>query len=246
MNHLFEGDAEAESSYGPGTDLIVALLAVVLVLLQLSRANLASLGGGAVDLQYLASRKAALKRELCLTLDSASRECGRGGKYVSGAFELVDVAANQTLRFDESVLFPRSRSDLKPEGKLLLSKVTQVLVKCQGSLREIQVQGHTDETGTDEKNVLLGHLRAMEVLKLLWHSDLDRHQVLVSAASYGREKPVDWTPSLDGRREMHASPAFTAGIDSPRLARNRRVELLLIYKLASTRNKVADEDSCGI
>lgn len=229
MNRHFEGDADVESAYGPGTDLIVALLAVVLVLLQLSRASLGSLGGGVVDLQYVSRSKDALRRELCLAVDGASRACSPNALVAESAFEIVDVAANQTLRFDQSVLFRQSASELTQDGRMLLGKVIQALSRCQGVLREVQVQGHTDETGGEVPNVLLGHQRAMEVWKLLSVNNLDRHQVLFSVASYGRAKPVDWSP-----KEAEGPARFEVGTDSPRLARNRRVELLLIYKLAPT------------
>ena len=72
--------AEAESTFGPGFDLIVGLLAVVLVALQLSRASLASaLGGVTTSITCLKAKVHFLRRSAPTSprVDAAARLKGR-------------------------------------------------------------------------------------------------------------------------------------------------------------------------
>ena len=76
------------------------------------------------------------------------------------------------------------------------------------AITKVEIQGHTDNTGTDEVNMALGHKRAEGVMMYLYKQHrIPLHRM--SVVSMGSSMPIADNGTRDGR------------------AQNRRVEILV-------------------
>ena len=100
--------------------------------------------------------------------------------------------------------FDTNRADIKPESRPVIDQVLAMLKENPGLA--ISVEGHTDSTGTPEKNKTLSEQRAKAVVAALVGDGIDAKRL--SAVGFGQEKPVADNASEGGR------------------AKNRRVELV--------------------
>ena len=101
--------------------------------------------------------------------------------------------------FDSYILSNTARDTLSKDAEYLLKK--NVATK-------VQVEGHTDERGTDEYNLALGERRAKAALNYLVTLGVPAERL--SFISYGKEKPAD------------------PGHDEAAWAKNRRAEFRVI------------------
>jgi OOP family OmpA-OmpF porin len=107
----------------------------------------------------------------------------------------------------QNVYFSSNASDLLPESFEELDKLAGYLEK--NSTATIQISGHTDNTGTEDRNKNLSGERAKAVADYLILNGIDSSRVTYNG--YGSSKPVSDNISGEGKR------------------RNRRVEFV-IYK----------------
>jgi len=103
------------------------------------------------------------------------------------------------------VLFDTGKYDLRPPTREMLAKLTGILVAHNG-LR-LEVEGHTDATGSDELNQKLSEQRAETVRDYLVKQGLDASAI--SAKGFGKTTPVADNTTAAGRQK------------------NRRVELVV-------------------
>jgi outer membrane protein OmpA-like peptidoglycan-associated protein len=114
----------------------------------------------------------------------------------------------EVLQNDEAK-FKFDKWDLSEDAKVALDKFVQVLI-AQDKGVYLEIQGHTDNTGPEEWNLILGKRRAdavMEYLHKKYRIPLHRMEVI----SYGSEAPLGDNSTRDGR------------------AQNRRV-VILVYE----------------
>jgi len=112
----------------------------------------------------------------------------------------------ETLRSNDAK-FGFNSYDLGADAKAALDRFVQQLISMNRGLY-LEIQGHTDSTGSDEVNIPLGQKRAEAVMLYLYkqyHIPLYRMQVI----SLGSSVPVADNNSREGR------------------AQNRRVEILV-------------------
>jgi outer membrane protein OmpA-like peptidoglycan-associated protein len=103
----------------------------------------------------------------------------------------------ETALTDDKVKFGFDEDTLSPEGKAALDEVAGQLVAANESVY-VEIQGHTDATGTDDYNLELGFERAQAVLRYLnMRHGVPLHRM--SAISYGETAPVADNSSRDGR-----------------------------------------------
>jgi len=133
-------------------------------------------------------------------------------KAVDGKIEEVktlikgNLVLTATLK-NSDAKFGFDSAALSPEAKGILDGFVQKLITENKGVY-IEIQGHTDSTGGDEINQMLGQKRADAVLMYLYkqhHIPLHR----MSAVSLGSSMPVADNGSRDGRSQ------------------NRRVEILV-------------------
>lgn len=100
---------------------------------------------------------------------------------------------------NDKVQFPFAKSELSDEAKALIDDTIGPLVQENAGVW-FEVEGHTDGTGDESYNVLLGEERAMAVRDYLakTHSiALSRLEVI----SYGEKEPVADNTTREGRAQ---------------------------------------------
>ena len=107
--------------------------------------------------------------------------------------------------FEPSVYFDYDRFNVKPSYIEVIKKIAQLMRENPTS--KILLEGHSDERGTREYNVALGHKRAESVAKALEAEGINRQRM--DTISFGEEDPADNTPNEKG------------------WAKNRRCDLIL-------------------
>ena len=96
--------------------------------------------------------------------------------------------------FEPSVYFDYDRFDVKPSYVEVIKKIAQIL--RENRTTKILLEGHSDERGTREYNVALGHKRAESVAKALEAEGIERQRM--DTISFGEEDPADNTQNEKG------------------------------------------------
>ncbi len=113
------------------------------------------------------------------------------------------------LRFQQELLFEFGRSDLRPEAGPVLDQVVPALNQAG---KPVEINGHTDDKGSDESNLALSQERATAVDAALKARGLT---VATTVTGYGESQPI-------------APNATPDGADDPAgRAQNRRVEIVI-------------------
>jgi outer membrane protein OmpA-like peptidoglycan-associated protein len=105
-----------------------------------------------------------------------------------------------------SVHFDFNKADLKPAAKAELDRTAKVMMDNPDVVLELQ--GHTDNIGSDKYNAALGHRRADSVFKYLTAKGVKADRL--KELSFGKVKPVASNATEEGR------------------ALNRRVDLVIL------------------
>ena len=93
------------------------------------------------------------------------------------------------------MFFETGASDLKPESAAELDRLAELLNK--NPLLKIQINGHTDNTGNDESNMLLSEKRAKAVYDYLVTRQINLQRLRFRG--YGETKPIDSNDTPEGR-----------------------------------------------
>ena len=123
---------------------------------------------------------------------------------------------HQRLTFRDAALFDLCRADLKPNGRVLLLRVSEVLQQHAGRLTTINVQGHTDTLSISGKNGCY--------FKSNWELSSARATTVVSL--WSNETQIDKQKMSAIGRSQYV-PAVSDGEGD--LASNRRIEVILEY-----------------
>ena len=132
---------------------------------------------------------------------------GGGDLYARNASDMtaVEKAIAETGKFvTNNILFETGKATLKPESMAEIQKVADYMLK-NPSVR-FEVQGHTDNQGTDKVNDPLSQQRAEAVVKALEGLGVDGFNL--RAVGKGSHEPVADNKTEEGR------------------AKNRRVEFI--------------------
>ena len=116
-----------------------------------------------------------------------------------------EISLGEYDGFEPSVYFDYDRFDIKPSYVEVIKKIAQIMRENRTS--KILLEGHSDERGTREYNVALGHKRAESVAKALEAEGINRQRM--ETVSFGEEDPADNSPNEKG------------------WAKNRRCDLIL-------------------
>ena len=122
-----------------------------------------------------------------------------------------EMATNCQQQFNQllsetSIRFKFAQSDIDPVSMDLLDKLTASVRQCEQIT--IEIAGHTDSSGDNNRNIQLSHRRAEAVREALVSRGIEAEQLLVTG--YGQNKPVADNSTPEGR------------------ALNRRIELNIL------------------
>lgn len=124
-------------------------------------------------------------------------------KTALARIEEVEQLAMGKLLFEvvlnnDAVKFDFDTAELTPEGQeAIKSLVNRLIIEDRNVF--IEIQGHTDSTGSEEHNYELGLKRAEAVRRHLSLQGLPLHRM--SVISYGESEPVADNNTREGRRE---------------------------------------------
>ncbi|MGE0022805.1 MAG: OmpA family protein [Hyphomicrobium sp.] len=100
------------------------------------------------------------------------------------------------------ILFKRASADIDSKSSATIGRLSEIIKSCPGA--RVEVEGHTDAEGTDERNQRLSDRRARAVLNSLVHAGVAADRL--TAVGYGASRPVAPNDTKAG------------------MARNRRIE----------------------
>lgn len=101
------------------------------------------------------------------------------------------------ITFGSGILFDVDQATLRPEAEAELAKLAGILNKYDDT--EIEVQGHTDATGTEDYNLGLSVRRASSVATFLAAQNVIRERL--NAVGYGELQPVASNDTVEGRQQ---------------------------------------------
>ena len=109
------------------------------------------------------------------------------------------------LRF-QNIYFETGKATIKPESYPILDKIVKILQDNPKVI--VEIQGHTDASGSEKYNLILSQKRAEAVKKYLVEHGIEESRLI--AKGYGESKPI-------------------APNDTPEnMAKNRRVEFVIL------------------
>ncbi|MCC7250729.1 MAG: OmpA family protein [Hyphomicrobium sp.] len=100
------------------------------------------------------------------------------------------------------ILFSRASADIDRKSSTTIARLAEIIKACPGA--RVEVEGHTDSEGTDERNQRLSERRARAVVNSLARAGVAGDRL--SAVGYGAGRPVASNDTPEG------------------MARNRRIE----------------------
>lgn len=134
--------------------------------------------------------------------------------------EPLKVGQKMTVR---NIFFASGKSDLQPESKKELDKLSQLLKSFPGLV--VEISGHTDARGSDELNQKLSQKRAEAVVAYLAQSGIDSNRM--KAVGYGESKPI----------AINYNPNGSVNVQGMSL--NRRFEFTILSTTGEVKDVVA-------
>lgn len=129
--------------------------------------------------------------QLSVTAQEAVTRAEEAGKIAAG--KLV----YETVLSDDGTSFSLSKAELSTEGKAVLDNLASELIDANEGVW-LEIQGHTDSTGSEQYNYELGLERAEAVRRYLNTAHkIPLHKM--SAISYGESAPVADNSTREGR-----------------------------------------------
>lgn len=132
--------------------------------------------------------------EVSKTAQEALQRAEEAGKLAEGKL------LYETVLTDEKVRFGFDKAELSDEAKTALDQFATQLKGEYNRDIYVEIQGHTDATGSDQYNLELGLERAEAVRRYLnQQHGIPLHRI--SVISYGEAEPIADNTSRDGRAQ---------------------------------------------
>jgi len=138
------------------------------------------------------SQNAASSAAASKTAQEALDRAVAAGKLAEGKF------LYETVLSDDAVKFGFDKTELSAEAKAALDAFAARL-KTDNKNVYIEIQGHTDNVGSEEYNYMLGEKRAEAVRRYLSTVGVPLHRM--SVISYGETEPVADNSTREGRNQ---------------------------------------------
>lgn len=231
--HLYAND----DTYGPGTDLAMALLGIFILSTAITKKNDAETFSRFLTIsknQIEVITDLASSYHTKYTMDSANTYLINPEFGLNPGITIENEPVTQQFSFGESLLFDPGEAKLKDEGEKLMVNLGNIIKSHLAYIREIQIQGHADTVPPRtlvrafKSNMELASARATSVFEFLKNqSGLDPSSTLMSIVSYGEFKPIQ---RKDNMTEWNRDKLNEANNTNDKRSKNRRIEILLFYK----------------
>jgi outer membrane protein OmpA-like peptidoglycan-associated protein len=144
----------------------------------------------------LSAKQAALEKDvakLSATAQDAMKRAEAAGKLAKGKFlfEATMTANDVTFGFD--------KASLSDEAKAALDAFAAKVKGVEGHAY-VEIQGHTDNIGSEGYNLKLGHKRAEKAMRYL-NMEQGIPLFRMNVISYGEYKPIADNSNRDGRAQ---------------------------------------------
>ena len=116
------------------------------------------------------------------------------------------VVQGKEIKLKKQVHFQHDSAEILPDSEAILEELAD-LMKKRADIKNVEVQGHTDNTGTAPYNLRLSQSRAQAVVDAIAKLGVDPSRM--TAKGYGQEKPIGPNTTDAGR------------------AKNRRVQIII-------------------
>lgn len=110
----------------------------------------------------------------------------------------VEINKNLKVLFEKAlqgIQFDAARYSIKPESYVILDQIAEALIDNPGY--NIEIQGHTNNVGSHESNMLLSQKRAQAVLTYLVSKGVDAKRM--SSVGFGDTLPIASNKTPEGR-----------------------------------------------
>lgn len=132
--------------------------------------------------------------EVSKTAQEALQRAQEAGKLAEGKL------LYETVLTDEKVRFGFDKAELSEEARAALDQFAEQLKGQYNRDVYVEIQGHTDATGSDQYNLELGLERAEAVRRYLnQQHGIPLHRI--SVISYGEAEPIAENANRDGRAQ---------------------------------------------
>jgi peptidoglycan-associated lipoprotein len=148
------------------------------------------------EISELSAKQASLEKDvakLSETANDALQRAEKAGKLAKGKF-LYEVTLT-----DNDVQFGFDKADLSDSAKAALDTFATKAKSASGNAY-VEVQGHTDNIGSEAYNLKLGYKRAEVVMRYL-NMEQGIPLFRMNVTSYGEYKPIGDNSTKQGRAE---------------------------------------------
>jgi outer membrane protein OmpA-like peptidoglycan-associated protein len=97
------------------------------------------------------------------------------------------VVAGKEIKLKKQVHFQHDSADILPDSQAILEELADLMTK-RPDIKNVEVQGHTDDTGAAAYNLRLSQSRAQAVVDAIAALGVDSSRM--TAKGYGQEKPL--------------------------------------------------------
>lgn len=97
----------------------------------------------------------------------------------------------------KGILFDTGKDEIKPEVGVILDDVARILNLTQNRQFNFAIEGHTDSTGSEERNMILSNERAAAVRAYLMSKGVNPNRL--TTVGHGESKPIDTNNTKEGR-----------------------------------------------
>ncbi len=111
--------------------------------------------------------------------------------------EIQRIGEGIKITFDSGILFDIDKSNLRPVSQTNLVDLAKILNKYPDT--NILIEGHTDDTGSDDHNLALSKDRAQSVATFLATAEVKSARF--SIAGYGETQPIVTNDTAEGRQK---------------------------------------------
>jgi outer membrane protein OmpA-like peptidoglycan-associated protein len=141
----------------------------------------------------------------------------RSDTISSGYAQRKVVLTPENIDINQEVRFEHDSATLTPDSEKLLNQVASLITANIEQIKQVGVEGHTNELGSDAYNLKLSQRRAESVMKYLVSRSVPEGKLY--AVGYGKRRPRPGSMDLprEERLRVNRRVEFKTVLEGPRL-----------------------------